>query len=67
MDFLVTGATGNAGGQVVRALAEAGHAVRALTRSPDRGSWPATVTPAGGDLDRSDSLVGRWPGWTGSS
>ncbi len=31
--FLITGATGNVGGELVRALAEAGQQVRALTRS----------------------------------
>jgi uncharacterized protein YbjT (DUF2867 family) len=65
MNFLVTGATGNAGGQVVRALAEDGHAVRALTRSPDRGRWPATVEPVGGDLDHPGTLAGPLAGVDG--
>lgn len=32
--ILVTGATGNVGGEVVDALARAGHPVRALVREP---------------------------------
>lgn len=32
--FLVTGATGNVGGELVRTLAEAGERVRVLTRGP---------------------------------
>src|SRR5687767_4593970 len=35
--ILVTGATGNAGSQVVRALVERGHRVRAFVRDPDQG------------------------------
>ena len=36
--FLVTGATGNVGQELVRALAGAGHQVRAMTRSGDRAA-----------------------------
>ena len=65
MDFLVTGATGNAGGEVVRALAADGHAVRALTRSSGRGSWPTGVQPVGGDLDHPETLAGPLAGVDG--
>jgi uncharacterized protein YbjT (DUF2867 family) len=65
MNFLVTGATGNAGGQVVRALAEGGHAVRALTRRPGRESWPEGVEPVGGDLDRPRTMAGPLAGVEG--
>lgn len=65
MNFLVTGATGNAGGQVVRALTADGHAVRALTRRPDRGSWPTGVQPVGGDLDHPETLAGPLAGVDG--
>jgi uncharacterized protein YbjT (DUF2867 family) len=65
MNFLVTGATGNAGGQVVRALAKDGHAVRALTRSPGRTHWPENVEPVEGDLDRPETLAGPLAGVDG--
>ncbi len=55
--FLVTGATGNAGGAVVRALVSAGCSVRALTRpGSDLGAWPAGVEPVEGDLNRPETL-----------
>jgi uncharacterized protein YbjT (DUF2867 family) len=55
--FLVTGATGNAGGAVVRALAREGQQVRALVREgSDSASWPSGVEPAVGDLNRAESL-----------
>ncbi|MFF9193936.1 NAD(P)H-binding protein [Streptomyces sp. NPDC014779] len=50
--ILVTGATGNVGGEVVRALARAGEPVRALVRRP--ADLPAEQ--AVGDLDEPDSL-----------
>ena len=48
--ILVTGATGNAGVEAARALAAAGHPVRALTRDPSSARLPAGVTAAQGDL-----------------
>ncbi len=51
--ILVTGATGNVGGEVVRALAEAGQPVRALVRA--HADLPAEQ--AVGDLDEPDTLV----------
>jgi uncharacterized protein YbjT (DUF2867 family) len=56
--ILVTGATGNVGAEVVRALAAAGHPVRALTRDPSAARLPAGVTAAGGDLSAPESLDG---------
>lgn len=54
---LVTGATGNAGGAVVRALARDGRAVRALVREQRQAaSWPEGVEPVIGDLNRAESL-----------
>ncbi|MEU2062814.1 NAD(P)H-binding protein [Streptomyces sp. NPDC013455] len=50
--ILVTGATGNVGGEVVQALARAGEPVRALVRRP--AGLPAEQ--AVGDLDHPDSL-----------
>ena len=53
--ILVTGGTGRLGGQVVRALRERGHEVRALTRKPqaaqDGVNWIA------GDLAKPEALA----------
>lgn len=55
--ILVSGATGNAGGAVVRALAAAGEPVRALIRKPeDRSRLPDGADGAVGDLDDPASL-----------
>ncbi|GGL57239.1 NAD(P)H-binding protein [Planomonospora parontospora] len=51
--ILVTGATGNVGGEVVQALVRAGEPVRALVRAP--ADLP--VEQAVGDLDRPGSLA----------
>ncbi|MGI3782258.1 MAG: NAD(P)H-binding protein [Janthinobacterium lividum] len=48
--ILVTGATGNVGRQVVEQLVAAGEPVRALSRHPERVTWPDGVDPATGDL-----------------
>ena len=58
--ILVTGATGNVGAEVARAVAAAGHPVRALTRDPAAARLPAGVTAVGGDLTRPDSLGGAF-------
>jgi uncharacterized protein YbjT (DUF2867 family) len=55
--YLVTGSTGNAGSEVVRALVQAGGDVRALVRSADRAaSVPAGAEPFVGDLNRPETL-----------
>ena len=46
--ILVFGATGNVGGALLRRLADAGTAVRAVVRDPHRGH--PSVTDAGGDV-----------------
>jgi uncharacterized protein YbjT (DUF2867 family) len=56
--ILVTGATGNVGTEVVRALAAAGHPVRALTRDSSPAGLPPGVTAAQGDLTAPDTLDG---------
>jgi uncharacterized protein YbjT (DUF2867 family) len=61
--FLVTGATGNAGGAVVRALVAEGWRVRALVRPGSSvGSWPEGVEPIVGDLNRPESLRAAFRG-----
>jgi len=48
--ILVAGATGNVGGELVRALVARGAPVRALVRDPDRATLPAGVDVVAGDL-----------------
>ncbi|MFD3496646.1 NmrA family NAD(P)-binding protein [Streptomyces sp. NPDC058678] len=54
---LVTGATGNVGAELVRALAEAGRPVRALSRADRPDGAPPGVEAVAGDL--SDEFAGR--------
>src|SRR5215472_7735927 len=54
--ILVTGATGNVGGELVTALANAGQAVRALVRSAGQGRFPAGAETVAGDLNDPASL-----------
>jgi uncharacterized protein YbjT (DUF2867 family) len=60
--ILVTGATGNVGGELVRALAARGEAVRALARNPDRVMFPAAVQVTAGDLGAPESLTAALAG-----
>ncbi|MFI9406508.1 NAD(P)H-binding protein [Nocardia sp. NPDC052316] len=55
--ILVTGATGNIGGEVVRALSESGTPVRALVRDPATATLPAGVEAVTGDLNRPETMV----------
>ena len=59
MKIFIAGGTGVLGRPVVRLLAEAGHDVRALTRSPDRATAVAAAgaTPVAADLFDEDSVV----------
>jgi uncharacterized protein YbjT (DUF2867 family) len=59
---LVAGATGNIGGELVRALAAAGAPVRALVRAEPPADLPSGVEAVVGDLDRPDSLRGPLEG-----
>jgi uncharacterized protein YbjT (DUF2867 family) len=54
--ILVTGATGNVGGELVRALAGSGHPVRALTRDDTPRSVPPGVQQVAGDLNKPESM-----------
>jgi uncharacterized protein YbjT (DUF2867 family) len=62
--ILVTGATGNVGGEVVRALAEQGQEVGALSRKPPQVPWPDGVQSVIGDLGEPDSFAASLPGVT---
>jgi uncharacterized protein YbjT (DUF2867 family) len=63
--FLVTGATGNVGAEVVSALAAADQPVRALTRPDSSAAPPPGVEAVAGDLNRPDSLAGALAGVRG--
>ena len=54
--ILVTGATGNAGGAVVRALSAAGEEVRALVRDAGGSRLPPGVDVVIGDLNKPETL-----------
>ncbi|HEX6352173.1 NAD(P)H-binding protein [Actinophytocola sp.] len=54
--FLVTGATGNVGAEVVRALVGSGVPVRAVTRDPAKVAPLSGVEYVAGDLSRPESL-----------
>lgn len=54
--ILVTGATGNVGRHVLNLLIADGHAVRALSRAPQRAVWPAGADVVPGDLADPRSL-----------
>ena len=60
--YLVTGATGNVGSELVKILAEQGMDVRALVRSPREIPGAATIV---GDLNQADTLVDALDGVRG--
>jgi uncharacterized protein YbjT (DUF2867 family) len=61
--ILVTGATGNVGAELVRALAEQGEPVRALVRDADRAATlPDGVDTAVGDLNDPASVAAALEG-----
>jgi uncharacterized protein YbjT (DUF2867 family) len=65
MAILVTGATGNVGGALVRALRGGGVDVRALARDPARASFPDGVETVAGDLTRPADWAGALDGVDG--
>ncbi|MEV6007063.1 NAD(P)H-binding protein [Streptomyces sp. NPDC051976] len=54
--LVVTGASGNVGGELVRVLAGQGRAVRAVVRDTGAYEAPPGVETTAGDLNRPDSL-----------
>lgn len=56
MKILVTGATGNVGGEVVKDLIKRGAEVRALARKPESSNFPKSVEVAPGDLTDPQSI-----------
>lgn len=54
--FLVSGAAGNVGGELVQSLASAGEQVRALSRGDRPAASPSGVKVVTGDLNQPDSL-----------
>ena len=55
--ILVTGATGNVGGELAAALARRGADVRAVVRDPARADLPVGVEIVRGDLELPESLT----------
>jgi uncharacterized protein YbjT (DUF2867 family) len=62
---LVSDATGNVGGELVRALAAVGQSVRALTRGAAPAGLPAGAEAAAADLNRPESLASALRGVSG--
>lgn len=63
--ILVTGATGNAGGELVRVLVNAGHNVRALVRGAHQSILPEGVEKVTGDLNQPETLSAALSGVQG--
>jgi uncharacterized protein YbjT (DUF2867 family) len=54
--ILITGATGNIGGQVLSQLTNTGAKIRALVRNPEAARLPLQVEILRGDLTRPETL-----------
>ncbi|MGW6455577.1 NmrA family NAD(P)-binding protein [Streptomyces sp. NPDC055078] len=65
MTYLVAGATGTVGRQIVRELLALGHPVRALTRDPATADLPAGAEAVRGHLTDPESLADALKGVTG--
>ncbi|MEF8842249.1 MAG: complex I NDUFA9 subunit family protein [Haloarculaceae archaeon] len=62
MNVLVVGGTGFVGTHLCRELAERGHHVTALSRSPDEADLPPEVDRVAGDAMAYDSIEGAFEG-----
>lgn len=62
MNVLVVGGTGFVGTHLCRELAERGHHVTALSRSPDEADLPPEVDRVAGDATAYDSIEGAFEG-----
>ncbi|MGP3960944.1 NAD(P)H-binding protein [Nonomuraea sp. 3N208] len=62
MRILVTGATGQVGRHLVTQLHEAGHHVRALSRTPAKADLPTGVEVVAGDLTNAATLGAAFEG-----
>ena len=60
--ILVTGATGNVGGELVETLSSRGQQVRAVVRDPRQASLPDGVEVVPGDLELPESLTSALAG-----
>src|SRR4051812_9930780 len=56
MKILVTGATGNVGGELVKILHQRGAEVRALARNPQAAKFAAGVEVVAGDMTNPESI-----------
>ena len=65
MKFLVAGATGTVGRNIVEQLVQSGHQVRALTRNPAKANFPDGVEIVAGDLTNPTTLASALEGVTG--
>jgi len=54
MSYLITGASGASGRNIVSQLLAAGASVRVISRKPERAEYPAGVEVAGGDFAKGD-------------
>jgi len=63
--YVVTGATGNVGSEVVEALAGRGEQVRAVSRHPPETTSTPTVERVAGDLNDPATLAEPLEGATG--
>jgi uncharacterized protein YbjT (DUF2867 family) len=65
MKFLIAGATGTIGRQLVEQLNSAGHHVRALTRNPAKANFSDGVEVVVGDLTKPETFAAALEGVTG--